>query len=228
MNWLIDFAPPQNSPLVPQLAPESGSIMPADLLPMRQEGFLGHFENWGSLRSLSIHCLPGGTVTPKSLLTRALALLPSLKHLHLCNLPQNAFTDENLLCLPPLHTLTLSHIPGISSNGLSAFATRSNSSALRTLQLRHTPLTSLPALARILSNLKSLTAFSLVQAFPPLMPEADSFTLWMMPYLASSNVTKLHWDITSQESSVNAADDILARSIASGGISQLAIPSDAE
>lgn len=223
MDWLIEPTSSQK-----QKAPQSGSkkseegfVMPGELQPCQEGAFLDMHRNWSHLNTLSIHCLPGATITPDSLLTRTLSMLPSLEHLHLCNLPPNAFNDTTLLALPPLQTLSLTHITGITSSGLSSFGTQANSQPLRQLHLRHTPLTSLAALARILSNLVSLTSFSLAQAFPPLMPEADSFTLWMMPYLFSPNLRKLHWDITSHLDCANVADDILARSIAAGGFPQL-------
>ncbi|KAG5984032.1 hypothetical protein E4U55_006261 [Claviceps digitariae] len=203
----------------------------ARLQPHEEIAFLEMHTAWTKLTSLSIQCLPGAVLASQTLLAKTMALLPSLQHLHLHDLASSAFNDSNLVDLPPLKSLTLSNIRGISSNGLSAFATRINSQPLRKLVLRHTPLTSLPALARILSNLRSLTSLSLVQSFPPLMPDSDSFVLWMMPYLASSSVSKLHWDITSHPDSVNAADDILARSIAAGGFPALRIlrtPNDPE
>ncbi|KOS16901.1 hypothetical protein ESCO_004743 [Escovopsis weberi] len=195
-----------------------------------EDAFLELHRDWPSLQTLSIHCRPGSSLAPHTLLSRTLTCLPSLRHLHLCNLSSDAFNDHNLLSLPSLQSLTLSHINGITSGGLSAFATRPNSVALRRLDLRHTPLTSLPALARILSNLPNLTSFSLVQTFQPVMPETDSFTLWMMPYLASASIVKLHWDITNSVGP-NAADDILARSIEAGGfpsLTTLRTPKDPE
>lgn len=209
-------------------------MLPGPLDAAQETNFLGFHRSWTSLTSVSIHCLPGASLAPDTLLQRTLTCLPSLKHLHLSRLPANAFSDATLLSLPPLQTLTLSHISGISSGGLSAFATRPNSRGLRGLHLRHTPLTSLPALARLLSHLRSLTAFSLVQDFSPLMPvEDDVFALWMMPYLASSSVTKLHWDIMARlpAGTVSDADDILARSIEAGGfpaLRSLRAPSDPE
>jgi hypothetical protein len=63
------------------------------------------------------------------------------------------------------------------------------------------------------------------------MPESDSFVLWMMPYLASKSVRKLHWDITSHPDSMSATDGILARSIEAGGfpsLKTLRTPNDAD
>ncbi|OAA45907.1 hypothetical protein BBO_03548 [Beauveria brongniartii RCEF 3172] len=151
----------------------------------------------------------------------------------------DAFGDAALLSLPALRSLTLAHVPGVTAAGLSAFATRPNSQPLRSLQLRHTPLTSLPALARLLSHLPSLVAFALVQEFAPLMPtDDDAFALWMMPYLASRTLVRLHWDIIAHHHhhhhhkvvpAVSDADDILARSIEAGGfpaLRTLRAPSD--
>ncbi|WZH39879.1 hypothetical protein QYS62_000805 [Fusarium acuminatum] len=221
MNWLIRASPQQRQQTIQPSTQQLGLIMPEDLNPLQEAAFLAFHDNWSHLETLTIHCLPGATLTPETLLTSTLNKLPNLKCLHLCNLPPNSFDDATLLTLPPLETLTLSHISGITSNGLSAFATLSTSTPLRRLTLRHSPMTSLAVLARILSNLRNLVNFSLVQAFPPVMPENDSFALWMMPYLASNSLQTLHWDITSHATCINAADDIFARSIAAGGFPAL-------
>ncbi|KHN99924.1 uncharacterized protein MAM_01848 [Metarhizium album ARSEF 1941] len=221
MNWLIGspcLTTQQAGPAPSKDCPFGTSN---ELQPHQVTTFLERHRGWTRLTSLSVRCLAEATLAPQTLLAKTLTLLPSLQHLHLCNLAPSAFNDVNLLALPPLQSLTLSSIRGISCNGLSSFATRSASRPLRRLLLRHTPLTSLPALARIFSNLQCLSSFSLVQTFPPLMPESDTFTLWMMPYLASTSVKKLHWDITSHPECSNAADDILARSIKAGGFPSL-------
>ncbi|KAM0341324.1 hypothetical protein ACHAPU_010067 [Fusarium lateritium] len=222
MNWLIQASTHQRQQQQRvQLTQQPGPIMPEELKPFQEAAFFSFHDSWAQLENLTVHCLPGATLAPETLLTSTLSSLPNLKRLHLCNLPPNSFDDATLLTLPPLESLTLSHISGITSNGLSAFATLASSTPLRKLTLRHSPLTSLAALARILSNLRNLANFSLVQAFPPVMPENDSFALMMMPYLANNSIRKLHWDITSHTSCVNAADDILARSIAAGGFPAL-------
>ncbi|KAF5981957.1 hypothetical protein FCOIX_3970 [Fusarium coicis] len=221
MNWLVHASPHQRQQRIQSSTQQLGLVMPGELRPSQEAAFFAYHDNWSRLETFTVHCLPGATVTPENLLTSTLKRLPNLKHLHLCNLPPNSFDDSTLLALPPLHSLTLSHISGITSSGLSSFATQSTSLPLRKLTLRHTPLRSLAALARILSNLRNLLNFSLVQTFPPVMPENDSFALWMMPYLANNTVQSLHWDITSHATCVNAADDILARSISAGGFPAL-------
>ncbi|OAA73842.1 hypothetical protein ISF_00743 [Cordyceps fumosorosea ARSEF 2679] len=207
---------------------------PPPLDAAQETAFLGCHRAWTSLTSLSVHCLPGAPLAPATLLQRALTCLPGLRHLHLCGLPADAFSDAALLALPELRSLTLSHVPGVSSRGLSAFATRPNSRGLRVLRLRHAPLTSLPALARLLSHLPRLEDLAVVQDFAPLMPSEDAdgggaFALWMMPYLASRTLVRLHWDVAAGTGEVSDADDILARSVEAGGfpaLRALRAPSD--
>jgi hypothetical protein len=229
MNWVIEPSPFQRqrriqpasgkNPDAMFLSPHNGMLAPGDLQPQHSAAFLDHHLNWTFLQTLSIHCMPGATLTPIALLADVISRLPSLQNLHLSYLPFTAFNDETLLSLPALKTLSLSNLPGVSSHGLSALATRSTSNAVRSLTLRHVNLDSLPALARIFSNLTRLESFSFVQAFPPLLPE-DTF-IWLMPYLASTSLRKLHWDITSHPTCANAADSILARSIAANGFPAL-------
>ncbi|TQV98462.1 F-box domain-containing protein [Cordyceps javanica] len=213
----------------------SSMLPPPPLNAAQETTFLGHHRGWASLASLSVHCQPGASLAPATLLQRALTCLPALQHLHLSRVPADAFGDATLLSLPPLRSLTLAHTPGVTAAGLSAFATRPNSHGLRSLQLRHAPLTSLPALARLLSHLPSLASLALVQDFAPLMPsDGDAFALWMMPYLASRTLVRLHWDIVARHGhghgrGVSDADDILARSIEAGGfpaLRTLRAPSD--
>ncbi|KAI5862603.1 hypothetical protein GGS23DRAFT_605523 [Durotheca rogersii] len=193
--------------------------VPGDLLPEQSEAFLELHADWEDLKILSIHCLPGATLTPVSLIPDILSRLPSLESLHLSHLPITAFNDANLLSLPSLQTLTLSHLPGVSSEGLSSFARRPSSRSIRKLTLQHVDVDSLPALAQIFSNFTSLETFSLVQSSPPILPPNEM--IWLFPYLASPSLRKLHWDITSNQAWANPADSILAKSVAAGGFPAL-------
>lgn len=232
MSWLVESSsrrPPAQQSCSKGAAPGED----AALARRRQDqgvAFVEQHRNWTRLSRLAIHCVPEATLTPDDWLATTLTGLPALQHLHLSGLGADVFDDATLLSLPRLKTLSLTSMPGVSSSGLSSFATRPNSMALRKLHVRHTPLTSLPAVARILSHLTRLVAFSLVQSFAPLMPETDSFVLLMMPYLASASVSKLHWAIASPAGRASAADDILARSIEAGGfpaLRTLRAPNDA-
>ncbi|KAI2606556.1 hypothetical protein GGR54DRAFT_633409 [Hypoxylon sp. NC1633] len=202
---------------------------PGDLLLEQSEGFLELHTDWEQLKTLSIHCFPGATLTPVSLIPDIVSRLPALENLHLSHLPFTAFNDANLLSLPSIQTLTLSHLPGVSSEGLSSFVRRPSSRSIRKLILQHVDVGSLPALSQILSNLAVLETFALVQSFSPIMPQHEM--IWLFPYLASPKLRKLHWDIPSDQSCANVADSVLARSIAANGFPSLRIlrtPNDPE
>ncbi|KAI1430124.1 hypothetical protein F5Y12DRAFT_709135 [Xylaria sp. FL1777] len=200
-----------------------------DLRPEQSHGFRELHMNWMNLTTLSIHCLPGATLTPVSLLPDILADVSSLQHLHLSHIPSTAFNDANLLSLPSLQTLTLSHLTGVSSLGLSQFARRPSSRSIRKLTLHHLDVDSLPTIAQILSNLRSLETFALVQSHTPILAEGEM--IWLFPYLASATIKKLHWDIPSFASTANIADSILAKSISAHGfpaLRTLRTPADPE
>ncbi|KAI1383062.1 uncharacterized protein F4822DRAFT_439088 [Hypoxylon trugodes] len=202
---------------------------PGDLLPQQSEEFLELHTDWEYLTTLSIHCLPGATITPISLIPDIVSRLPALQNLHLSHLPFTAFNDANLLSLPSLQTITFSHLPGVSSEGLSSFVRRPSSRSIKKLTLQHVDVDSLPALSQILSNLTSLESFSLVQNSMPIMPPNEM--IWLFPYLASPSLRKLHWDITSHQICANVADSILAKSIAANGFPSLRVlrtPNDPE
>lgn len=187
--------------------------------------FVRHHMNWNDLSHLTIHCLPGANLrTPNSLISVALTYLTSLRSLYLSQVPSGSFNDNGLLHLPSrLQKLSISHCSGVTGAGLSTFATHSSAQNLQTLTLIHQNLDSLPAIVRILSNLSKLTTFNLVQAAAPVMPD-DTFTIWLMPYLASQSLRNLHWDISESGSELGGAtkaDDILARSISAGGFPSL-------
>ncbi|KAI1334992.1 hypothetical protein F5Y15DRAFT_428498 [Xylariaceae sp. FL0016] len=192
---------------------------PGDLHPQQSHDFQDLHADWSNLETLSIHCLPGATLTPVSLLPDIIANMPALKNLHLSHLPFTAFNDANLLSLPSLECLTLSHLPGISSEGLSSFARRPSSLSIKKLTLNHVDVDSLPAIAQLLSNLTNLETFTLVQALTPLLPANEM--IWLYPYLASPSIKKIHWDLTAFTSCATAADDILAKSIAARGFPAL-------
>ncbi|KAH6691696.1 hypothetical protein F5X68DRAFT_259689 [Plectosphaerella plurivora] len=235
MDWILD-APAELQVQQPRsrsgARPGSSSAKSAQMRARRNSGplsgglgahemaaFLEHHVNWMQLTTLTIHCLPGASLAPEGLVTKTLRLLPSLRHVRLSRLSPSAFNDHSLQALPALESLSLSHMAGVTSHGLSAFATLPSSQAMTRLTLRHVNLDSLPALVRIFSNLVNLRTFSLVQTFAPSLPE-DTM-IWLMPYLASSSLRRLHWDITTPSPLAHAADSILSRSIAANGFPAL-------
>lgn len=191
--------------------------------------FVRHHMDWSQLTHLAIHCLPGAQLhTPNSLLNVVQTYVTSLQSLHLSHVPPQAFNDADLLSLPkPLKKLTLSHCPGVTTAGLSAFATKPSAQSLERLTLVHQNLDALPAVVRLLANLTRLTTFSLVQPVAPAMPD-DELSFLMMPYLGSNSLRFLHWDVFDSgiktrtgDALGTKTDDILARSITANGFPNL-------
>lgn len=191
--------------------------------------FVRHHMGWSELTHLTIHCLAGAQLhTPNSLLNVIQTYLTSLQSLHLSHVPPQAFHDAHLLSLPkPLKKLTLSHCTGVTTAGLSAFATHPSAQNLETLTLVHQNLDALPAVVRLFANLTRLTTFKLVQAAAPVLPD-DELGFLMMPYLGSHSLRFLHWDVFDSATKARGGDlpgtktdDILARSISAHGFPNL-------
>ncbi|ROW00306.1 hypothetical protein VMCG_07273 [Cytospora schulzeri] len=240
MTWIIEAAPEVSmehhraqrssrskkrytkNPSAPQTPTQPDNYLVSTLA----KQFLNRHAHWEDLSHLTIHCLPGSILSPPGLINATCSYLPSLKSLYLSQVPARTFDDESLRNLPiALKKLTLTKCAGVTSAGLSTFATRAAASQLETLTLVHQNIDSLPTLVRMFAHLSKLTTFSLVQATAPTMVE-DMFMF--MPYLASRSLKRLHWDIfesgvgnTNGEGGVTRADDILAKSISANGFPEL-------
>lgn len=191
-------------------------IAPGFLLPEQCIDFLTYHSNWTYLKTLFLHCNPGGTID-SLLFTDICNRLPALENLHVSAFPAPAFNDSTLVSLPPLKSLRLDSLSGITANGLSNYACLSSSEGLETLSLVSLPLLSLPVLARLFSHLGNLTHFTLSQSPPPGLPIGTD--IYLYPYLASSSLEYLHWEITNPGD--DRATDILAKSIFYAGFPAL-------
>ncbi|KAL2259545.1 hypothetical protein VTK26DRAFT_6759 [Humicola hyalothermophila] len=228
MTWVLEPSPLQRQQKSPPTALDDRRGQGL-LRPQEAQWFLGFHSNWKQLATLVVHCQPGATLSPPNLLECTIRSLPSLQNLYLSRIPHMAFNDKNLLSLPPLKQLSLTHCPGITTAGLSSMATRPASSSIQKLTLIHMDIKSLPVIARIFSYLTSLETFNMVQTYAPAMPP-DEFMM-LFPYLASQSLRKLHWDIPFLPDSATPADVILARSISAGGFPSLRVlcaPNDPE
>ncbi|TVY91362.1 hypothetical protein LAWI1_G006367 [Lachnellula willkommii] len=191
-------------------------IAPNSLLPEQSIDFLMFHSNWSHLKTLVLHCNQGGIVD-SPLLIDTFEQLPSLENLHLSSFSDSSFNDTTLLSLPPLRSLRLDKLPGVTDNGLSSFASDGKSDSLKSFSLISLPLLSLPVLARLFSHLKSLTHFTISQVPAPSLPAGVD--IFLHPYLASSTLQYLHWEFTNPGDT--RANEILSKAISFSGFPAL-------
>lgn len=189
---------------------------PSSLLPEQSIDFLTYHSAWPNLQTLVLHCNHDGTVD-SPLFTDIFKQLPSLENLHISSFPTPSFNDTTLLSLPPLKSLRLENLPGITQYGLSNFASPARTDNLKSLSLISLSLLSLPVLTRLFSHLKSLTHFTISQGASPSLPVGVD--IFLHPYLASSTLQYLHWEFTTPDD--DKATEILSKSISFAGFPAL-------
>jgi hypothetical protein len=191
-------------------------LAPGPLLPEQCIELLTYHMKWAHLQTLFLHSNRGGTID-SLLFSDIFNSLPSLEHLHVSSFPAPSFNDSTLTSLPPLRSLRLENLPGITAIGLSNYAAATCSDALTHLSLVSVPLLSLPVLARLFSHLVSLSHFTISQAASPALP--IGVDIFLHPYLASATLQYLHWELTNPDD--DKATEILGKSIAFNGFPAL-------
>ena len=140
--------------------------------------------------------------------------LPSLRHLCIAGFDLDDFDDMTLQHLPPLLSLRLQDLEGVTFWGLSEFARSSAAFAIRSLSLVNLDILYISAIASLLLHMKNLKRFTLVQDTSPETAEGE---VVFQPVIASSWIEYIHWDIPVPGS----ANENLAQAIRAGGFPRL-------
>lgn len=166
---------------------------PGSLGPSQMFEFLDYHTSWTNLETLMLYGLNGNGALEPSISLRMFNLLPSLRNLCISSFNEDSFDDSTLLCLPPLESLRLENLPGITDTGLSQYTSRPESASLKTLVLIEQNIESLLVISRILSSLRQLERFKIVQTEKcPTLPDDD---IVFQPIFASPTLKYLHWDV---------------------------------
>ncbi|CAF9909561.1 MAG: hypothetical protein HETSPECPRED_009459 [Heterodermia speciosa] len=166
--------------------------LPPGLMDYEQvDSFLRYHQSWTSLTTLFLHSHNSG-ILERDVFSTVLHQLPSLQHLSISNFDIDDFDDIILQDLPPLQSLRLQDLQGVTYRGLSDFARSPSSQSVRSLSLVHLDIAYLSTITNLLLYLQSLTRFTLVQESSPLT-EPDE--LIFQPIVASRTLSYLHWDI---------------------------------
>ncbi|KAL2824624.1 hypothetical protein BDW59DRAFT_83987 [Aspergillus cavernicola] len=174
-----------------EASPRSTSC-PGSLGPLQMFEFLDYHASWTNLETLMLYGLNQTALEP-SVFLRMLDSLPSLRNLCVSNFDADAFADSALLCLPPLETLRLENLSGITDAGLSQYTSRPESLTLKSLVLIEPNIDSLLVISKMLASLQSLERFKIVQTNK--CPTLSTDGMVFQPLLASSDLKFLHWDV---------------------------------
>lgn len=145
------------------------------------------------------------------IITAVAQRLTSLKHLALGCLSPTDFHNGTLLTSPPLKSLRLEEVHGVTDQGIDQLVHSRLAMSLERLVLVGLELTSLQSLQSLFTNLTRLCSFSLVQDTSPEIPHPLSETNNYFS-LASATMRYLHWDVLTRGTSTV----IVANSIAAG------------
>lgn len=177
---------------VTEMSPRSTSC-PGSLGPSQMFEFLEYHVSWTNLETLMLYGLNGNGALEPSILLRMFDLLPSLRNLCIASFNEDAFADSTLLCLPPLESLRLENLPGVTDTGLSQYTSRPDSQSLKSLVLVEQNVESLLIISKILASLRQLERFKFVQsARCPTLSDED---MVFQPILASCSLKYIHWDV---------------------------------
>ncbi|RMY31383.1 hypothetical protein D0866_07326 [Hortaea werneckii] len=149
-----------------------------------------------------------------------------LDTLMLCSNEGYDFHNGTLLSLPPLKSLRLDHLEGISNKGIEQLSVSRLSLSLENLSLVGLELTSLRTLQSLIANAVPLRQFAFVQnTSPEFQPGMESTS--SLKGLESKSLEYLHWDALIPGSGTT----LVANSIASGrlpALRKVKVPCDYE
>ncbi|KAL9638114.1 MAG: hypothetical protein Q9164_001756 [Protoblastenia rupestris] len=199
------------------------------LMDPEQKGLFVNYHNmWSSLTTFFLHS-PGQGILEKDVFVNEksnwndprkvrgpgiLHRLPSLENLCISNFDMDDFDDYTLQHLPPLRSLRLQDLEGVTFWGLSEFSRTRNAFSIRKLALINMDVLYISAISNLLLQLKNLKKFTLVQDTSPEVPPEE---IVIQPIMASPQLEFLHWDILVPGS----ANDNIVASIRTGGFPHL-------
>ena len=189
--------------------------LPPGLMDNEQvDNFLHYHASWSSLTTLFLHRHSQG-VLEHDIFIETFYLLPSLQNLCISNFEEDDFNDATLQYLPPLQSLRLQDLPGITDHGLSRFVSGPSAQGIKRLSLINLEIQSLAVISKLLAYLGALSRFTLVQASSPEVPLGE---LIFQPIVASPSLEFMHWEVLASNGSTN---DNLANSIRANGFPNL-------
>ncbi|KAL8874074.1 MAG: hypothetical protein Q9174_000545 [Haloplaca sp. 1 TL-2023] len=190
--------------------------LPPGLMDEEQvQQFLHYHDSWSSLTTLFLSSQKQG-VLERDVFIQALHRLPALRHLCISSFDVDDFDDVTLQSLPPLLSLRLQDLEGVTFWGLSEFSRARSAKFIRRISLINLDITYLSAVSNLLLHLRDLQKFTLVQESSPEVAAGEGYLVFQ-PIVASQGLQYIHWDVLLPGS----ANHNLAQSIRAGGFPNL-------
>nr|OQO26550.1 hypothetical protein B0A51_08797 [Rachicladosporium sp. CCFEE 5018] len=184
---------------------------------LNSSGLMDCHNNWQWLETLVlVHGVVSEGEVGIGAVAAIIARLCSLKHLSVSGFSRDDFHDGTLVSLPPLQSLRLERLPGVTCDGLEQLRNSRAAQGLRNLTLVDLNLYSLRTMQVLFANLPQLRRFRLQQNDSPALLAGTSYTS-KRALLASQTLQYLHWDCVHP----GVAIDVLAKSIAGGNLPSL-------
>ncbi|TID25210.1 hypothetical protein E6O75_ATG04415 [Venturia nashicola] len=156
-----------------------------------EDAFLHSHDEWSNLETLCIFGQGSGNMDYRAFVA-TFRSLPALKHLLLSDFDATQFNDRTLQAIPPLRSLRLQDLDGVTERGLLKYADSFAARAIESLAFINLEVTSAALIALFMSNLDHLRRFTLSQNASPSVLPGSALTA---PIYVSDSLEYLHWDV---------------------------------
>jgi hypothetical protein len=178
-----------------------------------EDAFLHSHDHWSNLETLCMFGQGSGNMDYRAFVA-TFRNLPALKHLLISDFDAGQFNDRTLQALPPLRSLRLQDLLGVTERGLLKYADSFAARAIESLTFINLEVSSAALISLFMANLTHLTRFTLSQdASPSVLPGSAL----VAPIYVSQTLEYVHWDVIGYGPSY--AD--LAASISLGALPSL-------
>lgn len=158
-----------------------------------EDSFLRSHDQWSNLDTLCMFGQGSGNMDYRAFVA-TFRNLPALKHLLISDFDAIQFNDRTLQAVPPLRSLRLQSLDGVTECGLLKYADSFAARAIESLTFINLEVTSAALIALFMANLTHLTRFTISQNVSPSVLPGSALTA---PIYVSDSLEYLHWDVIS-------------------------------
>jgi hypothetical protein len=156
-----------------------------------EDAFLRSHDNWSNLETLCMFGQGSGNMDYRAFVA-TFRNLPALKHLLIADFDARQFNDRTLQAIPPLRSLRLQDLIGVTERGLLKYADSFAARATESLTFINLEITSAALISLFMANLTHLRRFTLSQdASPSVLPDSALTA----PIYVSDSLEYIHWDV---------------------------------